>query len=613
MAKAFLKYGCGLICIILLAFSFQGNAQVVAKPSSSMGDSSELIHLIHADTLMGIQPQGKDSAQMQKLIGHVVLRQGQTIFTCDSALQNLSANTIDAFGHIHINQADTINTFADLLHYEGNTKIATLKNNVRMTDGHMVLTTDLLNYDMNTHIGSYTDGGKLVNQSTVLTSGHGYYYADTKDVYFKNNVQLTDPQYTLATDTLLYNTISRIATFIAPTTINTGNSIIHTDCGYYNTMQNYAHLCDRPSILDSAQQVTADSMNYDRATGIGTAFGNVVWTDTSRKMTVLANYAVSNQVKNTILATKKPLLIIERQTDTLYVAMDTLFSGPLKPPSDTTAGSVSVSGGEKTNVSKKRVVHAERHQSSVGVDSPGNNHIASGNKEETEKHRPVKTDEADTSFSRTKTEPDRDTLVSLSHDTTHTKMDSSQLRYIIAYHHVRLFSDSLQGVSDSLYYSDLDSAFHFYKDPVLWTGASQLTGDTIVLFTKDQQASKIVLKNQALIINKLEDSIYNQVKGKIITGYFGDENQLVWMDVNGNAESMYYAQDNGGAFVGGNHSTSARIHLYFNKGKLNKVVFLKDVDGTFMPPTKIPEEDKMLQGFRWEPGRRPKSKTELME
>lgn len=591
MVNTFFRYGGGFICMLSFAFCQMAKAQIttVSPPGT---DSSKIIHLLNADTLMGIQPQGKDSAQMQKLIGHVRLEQGQTIFTCDSALQNLSVNTIDAFGHIHINQADTINTYSDFLHYEGNTKIATLTKNVRMTDGRMVLTTNLLNYDMNTHIGSYISGGKLVNQSTVLTSERGYYYADTKDVYFKSNVKLLDPEYTLTTDTLLYNTISRIATFVAPTTINTGNSIIHTSCGYYSTVENYAHLCDRPTILDSAQQVTADSMNYTKNTGIGVAFGNVVWTDTARKMTVLSNYAIANQIKNTILATEKPLMIIERKTDTLYMAMDTLFSGQIERPLDTGRVEKDPEDGiQPVKVISKRDTSALEKDTSITKNIEGTT------------YQPVKTDTTITTKD----------AVPISKDTSYTKKDTSQLRYIIAYHHVRLFSDSLQGASDSLYYSDLDSAFHFYKDPVLWTGVSQLTGDTIVLFTKDQQASRIVLQHHAMIINRIGDSIYNQVKGNIITGYFGNGNELDWMDVNGNAESMYYAQDNSGAFVGGNHSTSAKINLYFKDGKLNKVVFLKDVDGMFMPPTKIPEEDKMLQGFRWEADRRPKSKTELMQ
>jgi hypothetical protein len=293
-------------------------------------------------------------------------------------------------------------------------------------------------------------------------------------------------------------------------------------------------------------------MNYSKVSGIGTAYGSVIWDDTARKMTVLANYAVSNQNKKTILATQNPLLILKRESDTLYIVSDTLFSGPL-PDSMLSA-------------TKKDSVLAKADSVST---SPNDSTSASPN-------------------------------------------DSAQLRNVIAYHHVRLFSDSLQGVADSLYYSDIDSAFQFLGEPVLWTGNTQLTGDTIVLFTKDQKASKLLLDQNALIINRVADSLFNQIKGTIITGYFNDNNQLDWMHVNGNAECIYYGVDDNGAFIGVNHATSTYINLYFKEGGLNKVKFGKNTDGTFYPPLKMPVEERRLRGFRWETERRPESKADLM-
>lgn len=709
MAGRKIKYICFLTGILSLAIYFPGMSQVGAPSAQPTADSTNIIHLLNADVLMGIQPSKTDSSQLQKLIGNVLLRQGQTFFSCDSALQNLTTNTIDAYGHIHINQADTINTYADFLHYEGNTKVATLRQNVRMTDDQMTLTTNLLDYNMDTHIGSYLKGGKLINKTTTLTSERGYYYADTKDVYFKTNVQLVDPEYTLATDTLLYNTNTRIATFQAPTTINTGRSIIHTACGYYSTVENYAHLCDRSMIIDSSRQLTADSMNYTKGTGIGIAYGNVVWTDTAHQMTLLANYAISNQNKKTVMATQKPLLILSREKDTLYTAADTLFSGVLPPPTATdsqqmhgietgaidAAGmtSDSLHGIKKDSVSgypglplssdsTRRIIGSSEttidsihkikkealpiHRENISSDSLGytidttsipidslhkikehdlaNVRNTSGNDSLTsppDTTRPsidslIKEKREDMSTNHIASVdsmphpialmnpplPDsaahsKRTLAhaadtSLARD-TNSMSDTTEMRYIIAYHHVRLFSDSLQAVADSLYYSDVDSAFHFYTDPVLWTGETQLTADTIVLFSKNQQADRLLLQQHAMIINQPAKGVYNQIKGSIITGYFKKDNELDWMDVNGNAEYMYYAQDDNGAFVGGNHSTSAGIHIYFKDSKLFKVVPYKNVDGTFTNPAKISLEDRELKGFKWEADRRPQSKAELME
>ena len=48
------------------------------------------------------------------LSGRVQLRQGNTIFYCDSAVKDERTNLVEAFGNIHINDGDTVHTY-DLL------------------------------------------------------------------------------------------------------------------------------------------------------------------------------------------------------------------------------------------------------------------------------------------------------------------------------------------------------------------------------------------------------------------------------------------------------------------------------------------------------------------
>src|SRR5690606_16151703 len=118
-----------------------------------------------------------------------------------------------------------------------------------------------------------------------------------------------------------------------------------------------------------------------------------------------------------------------------------------------------------------------------------------------------------------------------------------------------------------------------------------------------QEPERLVLQPHGLIINRMEPGLFNQVKGNIITGYFR-EGQLDWMHIDGNAESLYYIQDDDGRFVGANRSTSAAIDLYFKDGSLYKVVLRKEADGSFLQPNRVPVEDKELRGFRWEEDRR---------
>src|SRR5690606_31380106 len=58
------------------------------------------------------------------------------------------------------------------------------------------------------------------------------------------------------------------------------------------------------------------------------------------------------------------------------------------------------------------------------------------------------------------------------------------VRFFQAFHNVRIFSDSMQAVCDSMFFSGRDSVFRLYTNPIVWAKESQITGDTIHLYTK---------------------------------------------------------------------------------------------------------------------------------
>ena len=100
--------------------------------------------------------QKLDSAnEFISLVGKVQVRQGNTLFYADSAVLNRQLNSLEAFGNVHINDADSIHTYAQYLKYLGKEKKAFLKNKVRLTDGKGVLTTEELEYNVNVKIGTY--------------------------------------------------------------------------------------------------------------------------------------------------------------------------------------------------------------------------------------------------------------------------------------------------------------------------------------------------------------------------------------------------------------------------------------------------------------------------
>lgn len=189
----------------------------------------------------------------------------------------------------------------------------------------------------------------------------------------------------------------------------------------------------------------------------------------------------------------------------------------------------------------------------------------------------------------------------------------SSIRYFLAFHHVRIFNDSLQSVADSLYYSSEDSVFRLFKDPLVWNNQTQVKGDTIYLFTKNKKPEHLYVFNNSIVINRANSQMYNQIAGRTLNGFFKEGN-IDYIRVKGSpAESIYYPQDEDSAYIGMNRSSGDVIDIYFVNRELNKVKFVRDVNGTMYPIKQIPDDKKILPGFKWEDKRRPKTKLELFE
>lgn len=487
-----------------------------------------------------------DSVQLQILAGNVRLKQGSSLFWCDSCVINNNTKTFEAWGHVHINDSDTANLYSSHLRYLTDKRIAYLDGGVKLTDGKGELTTPDLQYDMNTDIGIYTHGGRVVNKKTILTSQEGYYYAGIRDVYFKKNVELKDPAYYIKTDSLIYNTQSQMTRFISATFIkDSSGRTIETNDGYYNLATGKAEFGKRPIIHDGSVNMIADNFVFDDSSHTSQASGNVVIRDTAQGTTILAGTVFRDNDKERMLAVGKPLMIIKQEKDSIYITADTLFSARL-----------SDLYGKKDSLVK-------------------------------------------------------DTLKGTHVVTINDKKDSTN-RYFEAYRHVRIFSDSMQAVSDSLFYSFKDSTFRLFQNPVIWSKDNQITGDTVWVYTKNKKADRVKVYENSFLVSQVEPEVYNQVKSSRMDGYFKD-GSIDSVRAAGFAECIYYIQDEDSAYTGINQSKSDIIDIYFAKEELDRVVFRSGVTGTVWPIRQKDPKEMRLENFKWLDARRPKTKFELFE
>src|SRR5436853_7508723 len=108
---------------LLLCF-FAGVQKVRSQEPVPSTDTTNKVEILSARKLEFLKPN--DTTELQVIVGNVKLKQGSTLFYCDSCVINNRIHVLEAFGHVHINDADTANAYSDYLRYLTDKRIAYL-------------------------------------------------------------------------------------------------------------------------------------------------------------------------------------------------------------------------------------------------------------------------------------------------------------------------------------------------------------------------------------------------------------------------------------------------------------------------------------------------------
>jgi lipopolysaccharide export system protein LptA len=437
---------------------------------------------------------------------------------CDSAWLFEETNTLDCYGRVRIKSSDTLNLYGKFLHYDGNTKIAIVKDDVRLVDKQTTLTTDYMVFDRNTGIASYTSGGKMVNGDNTLTSRRCYYYTGQKLMYFRDDVVLTNPEYKINCDTLKYNTLTRISYFLGPTILKGKDSYLYCEDGEYNRATSNSRFSIHALLVDDNRRLTGDSLYYNEKLGIGRAVHHVVMTDTVQDVIIRGNYGEYQKRMGYALVTDQAQALMGDSKDTLYLHADTL-----KATFDTAR---------------------------------------------------------------------------------------NETREIFGYHNTRFFRKDIQGICDSLHYSFADSLISMFRMPALWAGKNQLTADTVKILTGKNSIRKIFMYGTAFIVSRDSLEAYNQIRGKNMIGYF-IKNELSTIDVDGNAETLYYVRESNQKLIGVNKAAGSRMRLYVTDSRIDRIKYFDKPAGNMLPNKDLPDDQKLLKGFNWRQTARPIGKDDI--
>ena len=166
--------------------------------------TDERVYLVHADELSYDVYSAVPDAQI--LRGKVHFTHAGSQLTCDSAYFYQESNSVEAFGHVHFRQGDTLSLTCDYADYNGADQMMHARHKVVLKHRTQTLYTDSLDYDRIYDLAYFFEGGKLVDGKDRLVSDWGAYSTATRQASFYYGVEMYSGKNHITTDTLHYDT-----------------------------------------------------------------------------------------------------------------------------------------------------------------------------------------------------------------------------------------------------------------------------------------------------------------------------------------------------------------------------------------------------------------------
>lgn len=271
--------------------------------------------------------QRQDGVRTDYLIGNVVIRQDETTIYADSALVSKKDRSAEAFGNVRVLEGDSINIRSKRLIYDGVTGTAGLRNEVVYRDGETMLFTDNLDYNKFDGTAHYFDGGRMVDGDNTLESKSGTFDKANQRSRFYGDVVLNTPDGVINSDTLIYNTETKVAIFRGPTrVVRADGSVTDAEDGLVYDTRSESTTVMKGEMENDDYVITGNKLNYDQLNDVFTAIGDVVMTAKEDNVIIYGGRSVYDRKTGFTYVTESPVMRKPVQGDTLYLSADTLVA-----------------------------------------------------------------------------------------------------------------------------------------------------------------------------------------------------------------------------------------------------------------------------------------------
>ncbi|WP_461303392.1 OstA-like protein [Aureisphaera sp.] len=438
-------------------------------------------------------------------------------------------------------------------------------------------------YFKDNFVKAYGDVRILQGDTVSMKSKYAEYNGNTSFAFASGDVILKEPKTTLSTDTLYFDRVKQQAYYRSGGTVQDTASTLTSWIGrYYADTKKYQFLSE-VTIKNPEYTVKSPQLDFYSETGGAYLYGpSTIESETS---TVYCERGYYNTRANTGHFVKNSRIDYENRTlygDSIYFDRNESFASA--------TNNIKVLDTINKSIIRGHYAEVFRAKDSVFI---------------TKRAVAVTLQEQDSVYV---------------HADTLQVTGKPENRIIKGFYRARMFKEGLEGEEptsgkcDSIYIDEQLGITKLLREPILWSGENQMTGDTIHLINNKVTDELDTLKvfNNSFLIQKdtLEVNAYNQVKGERLIGLFTN-NQLDTVNIIKNSEVIYYFRNDKNELVGIDNTLSSSIQLYLEEQKITGMRFINKVPGKVYPESQFPENARLLPGFKWRGDERLINKNDL--
>ena len=189
-----------------------------------------------------------------------------------------------------------------------------------------------------------------------------------------------------------------------------------------------------------------------------------------------------------------------------------------------------------------------------------------------------------------------------------TRFDTTHIA--VAYPRVRFYRRDMQGICDSMRFTEADTMLRMFVSPIVWSEDRQIFGNIIELHLNDSTIDTATLPDQGFTAQHIEGDHYNQLSGKKMIATFED-GQMRRLDIDGNVEIIMYPEEADSTINKMVNAQSSFLLAMF-KGQTTELIKMwPETTGAATPLFLAKKSNFFLPKFKWFEGMRPTDRFDI--